>query len=73
MNNERKKAINQSISACAIWPKQAAEKIGRMLDEINQANSIMAKIAGTEHNSAIKGGFAAETFHAMSSGPFEMA
>lgn len=37
-----------------------------MLDEINQANSIMAKIAGTVQNSAIKGGFAAETFHAES-------
>ena len=72
MNNERKKAISQSISACSIWPTQAAEKIGQMIGEINQANTIMGKISATARNraikggSAIKGGFAAETFHAES-------
>lgn len=66
MNNERKKVINQSISACPIWPTQAAEKIGQMIGEINQANTIMGKISATAQNSAIKGGFAAETFHAES-------
>jgi hypothetical protein len=66
MNNERKKAITQSISACPIWPTRAAEKIGQMIGEINQANTIMGKISVTAQNSAIKGGFAAETFHAES-------
>lgn len=66
MNNERKKAISQSISACPIWPTQAAEKIGQMIGEINQANTIMGKISATAQNSAIKGGFAAETFHGES-------
>jgi hypothetical protein len=66
MDNERKKAISQSISTCSIWPTQAAAKVGRMISEINQANTIMGKISATAQNSAIKGGFAAETFHAES-------
>jgi len=66
MNHERKRVINQSISACSIWPTQAAEKIGKMIGEINQANTIMGKVSATAQNSAIKGGFAAETFHAES-------
>lgn len=66
MNNERKRVINQSISACSIWPTQATEKMGQMIGEINQANTIMGKISATAQNSAIKGGFAAETFHAES-------
>ncbi|RFP26161.1 hypothetical protein D0T25_01205 [Duganella sp. BJB488] len=66
MNNERKKVITQSVSACPIWPAQAAEKIGHMLGEINQANTIMGRIAATAQNNPIKGGFAAETFHAES-------
>lgn len=66
MNNERKRVISHSISACPIWPTQAAEKIGQMISEINQANTIMGKISATAQNSAIKGGFAAETFHAES-------
>lgn len=66
MNNERKKSITQPLSACSIWPMQATEKIGQMIGEINQANSIMGNISATAQNSAIKGGFAAETFHAES-------
>lgn len=66
MENERKKAISQSISACPIWPTQAAEKIGQMISEINQANTIMSKISATAQNNAVKGGFAAETYHAES-------
>lgn len=66
MNHERKKTITKSISACAIWPTEAAEKIGKMIGEINQANSIMGKISSTAQNNAVKGGFAAETFHAES-------
>ncbi|WP_059411220.1 hypothetical protein [Cupriavidus basilensis] len=66
MNNDRKKAVTESISACQIWPAQATEKIGQMLGEINQANSIIGSISATAQNNAIKGGFAAETFHAES-------
>ena len=66
MNNERKKAITQSVSVCPILPAQAAEQIGRMLGEINQANTLMANISMTAQNNAIKGGIAAETFHAES-------
>ena len=66
MNNDHKKAITTSISACPIWPTQAADQIGKMLGEINQANSIIANISMTAQNNAIKGGFAAETFHGES-------
>jgi len=66
LNNNQKNAVTDSISACQIWPAQAAEKIGQMLGEINQANSIMGSISATAQNNAIKGGFAAETFHAES-------
>ncbi|EMK6938650.1 hypothetical protein V9J84_001739 [Vibrio cholerae] len=64
MNNERKRALNNTVSLCPIWPHQASEQIGKMLQEINQANAIINKIASTAQNSAIKGGFAAETWHA---------
>ena len=66
MNNERKKAINQSVSACPIWSTKATEKIGQMVSEIKQANTIVGNVSKTAQNSAIKGGFAAETFHAES-------
>lgn len=58
--HDRKKAVTQSISLCPIWPMQAAEKIGRMVGEINQANNIMSTISSTAQNNAIKGGFAAK-------------
>ena len=66
MDNQRKKALSSSVSLCPIWPTQASAKIGHMLGEINHANAIIDKIAGTAQNSAIKGGFAAETWHAES-------
>lgn len=66
MDNQRKQVLTQSISVCPIWPTQAAEKIGIMINEINQANSIIGNISATAQNAAIKGGFAAETFHAES-------
>lgn len=66
MNNDHKQAITQSISACPIWREQAVEKIGQMIGENTRANAILNKIAMTTQSNAIKGGFAAETFHAES-------
>lgn len=66
MDKQENKLISHSVSLCPIWPTQASEKIGRMVGEISQANDIMAKIASTAQNKAIKGGFAAETWHAES-------
>ncbi|SEI21736.1 hypothetical protein [Pseudomonas asplenii] len=66
MDNQDNKLISHSVSLCPIWPTQASEKIGRMIGEISQANDIMTKIASTAQNNAIKGGFAAETWHAES-------
>lgn len=66
MDNERKHALTQSVSLCPIWPMQAADKIGRMVNEIGQANAILGKVSTTAQNAAIKGGFAAETWHAES-------
>lgn len=45
---------------------QATEQIGHMISEIKQANSILGNVSATAQNSAIKGGFAAETFHSES-------
>ncbi|WP_228893774.1 glycine zipper family protein [Pseudoduganella aquatica] len=66
MNDEHKKAIRTSISACPIWTARAADQIGQMLAQINPANTMMAGISMTAQNSAIKGGFASEVFHAES-------
>ena len=66
MDNKRKMSLSNSISLCPIWPAQASEKIGNMLIEIGNANDLINKIASTAQNSAIKGGFAAETWHAES-------
>lgn len=66
MDKQDSKLISHSVSLCPIWPTQASEKIGRMVGEISQASDIMAKIASTAQNKAIKGGFAAETWHAES-------
>jgi hypothetical protein len=66
MNNEQKKAVTQSVSLCPIWTMQASEKAGRMLGQIGQANAILNKVSATAQNAAIKGGFAAETWHAES-------
>ncbi len=66
MKNEYQKTLIQSVSVCPIWPAEATRKIGEMISEINQANSIIGNISATTQNVAIKGGFAAETFHAES-------
>ncbi|MEV4700953.1 hypothetical protein [Pseudomonas brassicacearum] len=66
MDKERQRALEQSVSLCPIWTVQAADKAGRMLAEIGQANGILAKVSSTAQNAAIKGGFAAETWHAES-------
>lgn len=66
MNNEYQKTLVKSVSVCPIWPAEATRKIGQMIGEINQANTIMGNISATAQNAAIKGGFAAETFHAES-------
>ncbi|MEY4977753.1 MAG: hypothetical protein RLZZ352_23 [Pseudomonadota bacterium] len=66
MSNEHQKTLIQSVNVCPIWPVEATRKIGQMIGEINQANAIMGNISATAQNAAIKGGFAAETFHAES-------
>lgn len=66
MKNEHQRTLVQSVSVCPIWPAEATRKIGQMIGEINQTNAIMSKISATAQNPAIKGGFAAETFHAES-------
>ncbi|MFT3804714.1 MAG: hypothetical protein QM766_26300 [Burkholderiaceae bacterium] len=66
MNSEYRKILVQSVSVCPIWPAEATQKIGQMISEINQANAIMGNISATAQSAAIKGGFAAETFHAES-------
>lgn len=64
--NALKKSAYQSINSCQIFPKLAQEKITKMILEINSADKIIKNISSTAQSSAIKGGFAAETFHAES-------
>ncbi len=64
MGNERNRIISGSVSVCPIWSAQAAEKVSLMLSQMDQANSLLRGVASTAQNSAIKGGFAAETWHA---------
>lgn len=64
MERQDSRTISGAVSLCPIWPEQAAEKIGQMLQQIDQANSLIQRISTTAQNSAIKGGFAAETWHA---------
>lgn len=45
MDKERQRALEQSVSLCPIWTVQAADKAGRMLAEIGQANGILAKVS----------------------------
>lgn len=41
MNNENQKTLVQSVSVCPIWPAEATQKIGLMIGDIKQANTIM--------------------------------
>lgn len=66
MKSDHKKAISHAVSLCPIWPARASEKIGNMLDEIRQSNSIISKISLSDQHVANKAGFAAETWHAES-------
>jgi len=66
MNHVHPKSLVQSVSVCPIWPAEATRKIGQMISEIHQANTLMGHISATAQSAAIKGGFAAETFHAES-------
>ncbi|WP_313571433.1 hypothetical protein [Pantoea piersonii] len=60
------KSVSHAVSLCPIWPTQASEKIGKMLSEIQQGNALMRVISDKGQDAAIKGGFAAETWHAES-------
>ena len=62
MEKQHRKAISGSISICPIWPTQASEKVGQMLQQIDQSGTLMQNIASTAQNSSIKGGFAAEVW-----------
>lgn len=66
MDNNRKGAIAGSVSVCPIWNTQAAEMVGQMLRQMEESSSLLKGIASTAQNGAIKGGFAAETWHAES-------
>lgn len=66
MDIKRNGAISGSVGVCPIWGAQASEKVGQMLLQIDQSRALLKGIAATAQNGAIKGGFAAETWHAES-------
>lgn len=66
MDNKSNRVIAGSVSVCPIWTTQAANMVGKMLRQMDQSSTLLDGIASTAQNGAIKGGFAAETWHAES-------
>lgn len=66
MTVKKHQSVSHAVSLCPIWPAQASEKIGKMLSEIQQGNALMSVISAKGQDAAIKGGFAAEIWHAES-------
>lgn len=64
MEDQTRKAVPAAVSVCPIWTGAAAEKVGQMIHQIDQSTTLMQRIASTAQNKAIKGGFAAEAWHA---------
>ncbi|AKD40039.1 hypothetical protein [Pasteurella multocida] len=64
-----KKKNNHCVNIISINPNyglKASSKISNMLFETNQADEILKRISQTSQSDAVKGGFAAETWHAES-------
>lgn len=66
MEYNRKNALKRSVDLCPIWSMEAANKIGEMMDQISQADSLINKLSLSQQHAAVKAGFAAETWHAES-------
>lgn len=66
MERSRKDTLKRSIDVCPIWSMEAANKVGEMIEQINQANNLINKVSSTQQHIAVKAGFAAETWHAES-------
>lgn len=64
MESQDRRTLTGAVSVCPLWSAQAAGKVCDMLQQIEQSNLLMQRIASTTQNNAIKGGFAAETWHA---------
>lgn len=70
MERSRKDTLKMSIDVCPIWSMEAADKVGKMIEQIKQGNELLRAVSekwqGHENSAAIRGGFAAETWHAES-------
>lgn len=66
MKKQNDEIISAAISVCPIWPAQAAEKVGQMIQQMDQSRSLLQGISSTAQNGAVKGGFAAEVWHSES-------
>lgn len=64
MKSRNTKVIPAAVSVCPIWTGAAAEKVGQMIHQIDQSTTLIQRVASTAQNKAIKGGFAAEAWHA---------
>ena len=66
MKHNRKDTLKKSVDICPIWSMDAADKVGKMIEEIKQANRLINMQSLTEQKDYIKAGFSAETWHAES-------
>ena len=66
MKQNRKDTLKKSVDICPIWSMDAADKVGKMIEEIKQANRLINMQSLTEQKDYIKAGFSAETWHAES-------
>ncbi len=64
MADNASETVPAAVAICPIWTGAAAEKVGQMIQQIDQSNTLLQCIASTSQSNAIKGGFAAETWHA---------
>ncbi len=64
MEDQSSREVPAAVAVCPIWTGAAAEKVGQMINQIDQSNTLMQRVASCAQSDAIKGGFAAETWHA---------
>lgn len=64
IQEDNNNSLGSIVAANPAYGINASEQISNMLFESNQADKILEQIARTAQSDAVKGGFAAETWHA---------
>ena len=70
MKSNQTNTLKKSIDICPIWSMEATDKVGKMIEQIEQGNALLRAVSekwqDNKNKVAIQGGFAAETWHAES-------